>query len=119
MQPAQERFILIKVPCMGGISATDIAIGAGRASGACLGSITTKSLEAVQPYIHKIIRMDIALHKFRPVFNVQARADISIAADAGDCDACAAQEVVIPNHALGFHTEIMGYSRCRPIHRLP
>jgi hypothetical protein len=76
------------------------------------GSVSSESLKPVLPDIHEIISSDIPLYQFRPVFNIQTRADISVASYAGREDSCSAQKVMIPNHALVLNAEVVRATEC-------
>jgi hypothetical protein len=59
------------------------------------------------PYVPETIFADIALNQRREVLNVQARTDITVAADRCHPDSGPAEKVVFPDHAFHLCSEKM------------
>ena len=104
---AQQRAVLVEVPRMGRIAAADETLGAVHASGAVGGAVFSEGLETVEPNVQKIVRPDVPLDEFGPVFDVQTRANVAVAPDAGGQDPRPAEEVMIADHALVFDPEVV------------
>ena len=90
---AEQGPAVLEVPGVGGIPSAHRAFRAGQALYAVHCPVAPEGLKPVPPHVQEIVRANVPLHQLRPVLNIQASADIPIAAHAGSEDPRTAQEI--------------------------
>lgn len=104
---AQQRPVVIIIPGVGGIAATDITIAAGGALCAILGPVPPENFKVPEPDVHKTILANISLNQFRAIFDIEAGTDVAVAANPGDEYTRSAHKTEIAHFALIFCTKKM------------
>ena len=92
------------IPGMCRIASADLPVGARGAGPALLRPVFPEDLEPVQPDIHKVIPVDIALHEFGPRFYIEACRDVAVGPDTRGMYSCTAKEEPVPDITLKIKT---------------
>ena len=67
--------MLVEVPGVGGVTAAEVAFGAGGAFRAARGAVAAKSLKSFEPDRHEVVGPDIPLDELIAFLDIQAGAD--------------------------------------------